>query len=209
MRIIIFGASGATGQEVVKQALRDDHFVTAFVRNPSKLSLQHNNLAIVQGDVKDYTVVEKAIEGQDAVLSALGVSTPLHKDPVVVEGIKSILQAMEKLPVKRFIYLSFLAVGQGRKDAGFLIKHIISRVVHHEIEDHQEKEGFIKASHLDWTIIHPPKLTNGVKKGIYRTGESIQPGSFFPTLSRADLADFMIKQLNDNRFLRKTVRIMY
>jgi len=208
MRILIFGASGATGHELVKQALTYDHLITAFVRNPSKLNLKNKNLEIVQGDVKDYASVENAIEGHDAVLSALGVSKPLKKDPVVIEGIKNILQAMEKLNIKRFIYLSFLAVGQGRKDAGFLIKHVISRIVHNEIEDHEEKEALIKASNLEWTIIHPPKLTNGVKRGIYRIGENIKSTSFLATLSRAGLADFMMKQLNDNRFLRKTVRIM-
>ena len=208
MKIIIFGASGATGHELVKQALTYDHLITAFVRDPSKLNLKNKNLEIVQGDVKDYASVENAIKGHDAVLSALGVSKPLKNDPVVIEGVKNILLAMEKLNIMRFVYLSFLAVGQGRNDAGFLIKHVISRIVHNEIEDHQEKEALIKASNREWTIIHPPKLTNGVKKGIYRIGENIKSTSFFPTLSRVDLADFMIKQLNDNRFLRKTVRIM-
>ncbi|HZI52721.1 MAG TPA: SDR family oxidoreductase [Chitinophagaceae bacterium] len=208
MRILIFGASGATGHELVKQALTSDHLITAFVRDPSKLNLKNKNLEIVQGDVKDYASVENAIKGHDAVLSALGVSKPLKNDPVVIEGVKNILLAMEKLNIMRFVYLSFLAVGQGRNDAGFLIKHVISRIVHNEIEDHQEKEALIKASNREWTIIHPPKLTNGVKKGVYRIGEDLKSTSFFPTLSRADLADFMIKQLNDNRFLRKTVRIM-
>ena len=208
MRILIFGASGATGHELVKQALTSDHLITAFVRDPSKLNLKNKNLEIVQGDVKDYASVENAIKGHDAVLSALGVSKPLKNDPVVIEGVKNILLAMEKLNIMRFVYLSFLAVGQGRNDAGFLIKHVISRIVHNEIEDHQEKEALIKASNREWTIIHPPKLTNGVKRGVYRIGEDLKSTSFFPTLSRADLADFMIKQLNDNRFLRKTVRIM-
>ena len=208
MRILIFGASGATGHELIKQALTSGHLITAFVRDPSKLTIKNKNLEIIQGDVKDYSSVENAIKGHDVVLSALGVSKPLKKDPVVIEGVKNILQAMEKLNIKRIVYLSFLAVGQGRQDAGFLIKHIISRIVHNEIEDHQEKEVLIKASNLEWTIIHPPKLTNGVKRGSYRIGENIKSSSFLATLSRADVADFMIKQLNDNRFLRKTVRIM-
>ena len=208
MKILIFGASGATGKELVNQALTYGHSVTAFVRDPSKLNIKNNTLRVFQGDVKDYMAVENAIKGHDAVISALGVSKPLKKDPVVIEGVRNILLAMEKLNVARFVYLSFLAVGPGRKDAGFLIRNVISRIVHNEIEDHQEKEAIIKASKLEWTIIHPPKLTNGLKKGRYSIGEHIKAKSFFPTLSRADLADFMIKQLNDSSFSRKTVRIM-
>ncbi|MGE5107773.1 MAG: NAD(P)-dependent oxidoreductase [Sphingobacteriales bacterium] len=209
MKIIIFGASGTTGHELVKQALASNYFVTAFVRNPSKLNIENDKLKVIQGDVKDYAVVENAIKEQDAVLSVLGVTKPLKKDPIVIEGIKNIIKAMEKQNVKRLVYLSFLAVGQGRKDAGFMIKNIISRIVHNEIEDHQVKEQLIKDSNLEWTIIHPPKLTNGIKKAVYRIGENIKSTSFLPTLSRADLAGFMIKQINDNSFLRKTVRIMY
>ena len=116
---------------------------------------------------------------------------------------------MEQTNVKRFIYLSFMAVGEGRKDGGFLVKNIIARIVRHEIADHFQKEQLIKASQLEWTIVHAPKLTNGAKKDIYRTGETIKPKTFLPTLSRADLAGFMLKQLTDKTFLLKTVRVMY
>ena len=116
---------------------------------------------------------------------------------------------MEQLNVKRLIYLSFIAVGPGRNEAGFLINHLISRIVHNEIEDHEEKEQIIKSSNLEWTIIHPPKLTNGAKKSNYRNGETIKSKSFPATLSRADLCDFMLRQLDDKTYLRKSARIMY
>jgi nucleoside-diphosphate-sugar epimerase len=101
----------------------------------------------------------------------LGVSKPLQSDPVVIEGIRNIIAAMEQTNVKRFIYLSFMAVGEGRKDGGFLVKNIIARIVRHEIADHFQKEQLIKASQLEWTIVHAPKLTNGAKKDIYRPGK--------------------------------------
>ena len=209
MHILVFGASGKTGHELVRQGLVQGHHVTAFVRNPEKLTVKNDKLRVVQGDVKDLAAVTSAIRDQDAVLSALGVSKPLKSDPVVIEGIRNIITALEHMNVKRFIYLSFMAVGEGRKDGGFLMKNIIARIVRHEIADHAEKEQLIKASQSEWTIVHAPKLTNGSKKGAYRTGETIKPKAFLPTLSRADLADFMLKQLTDRTFLFKTVRVMY
>ncbi|HMK24817.1 MAG TPA: SDR family oxidoreductase [Chitinophagaceae bacterium] len=209
MNILVFGASGKTGHELVRQGLLQGHYVTAFVRDPAKLTVKNDRLKVIRGDVKDLVAVSSAMKDQDAVLSALGVSKPLKSDPVVIEGIRNIIAVMEQTNVKRFIYLSFMAVGEGRKDGGFLMKNIIARIVRHEIADHAEKEKLIKATQLDWTIVHAPKLTNGSKKGIYRTGEAIKPRTFLPTLSRADLADFMLKQLTERTFLFKPVRVMY
>lgn len=209
MNILIFGASGATGHEIVEQALSQGHAVTAFVRTPAKLTVRHDQLKLAQGDVKDQASVERAVKGQDAVLSALGVSKPLKRDPVVVLGVNNIIKAMEQNNVKRLVYLSFIGVGESRKDSGFLIRNVISRIVRNEIADHEEKERLVRSSRLEWTIVRPPKLTNGAPKGVYRSGEDITATSFLPTMSRGDVADFMIRQLSDNRFVRKAPRIMY
>lgn len=209
MNILIFGASGATGHKLVEQALAQGQTVTAFVRDPAKLTIKHNNLKLVHGDVKDFVSVEKAIRGQDVVFSALGVSVPLKRDPVVVAGVKNIVKAMEQHNVQRFIYLSFLGVSASRSDTGFLMKNLISRIVRHEIADHEEKEALILSSPLHWTIVRAPKLTDGPRKGIYRSGDAIKPAGLIPTLSRADVADFMLKQLSDTAFTRKAVRVMY
>jgi putative NADH-flavin reductase len=209
MKVLIFGASGNTGRQLVQQALKEGHNVTAFVRNPAKLEITHPNLEVIVGNVSDYRSVEKAIRGQHAVISALGVSKTLQSDPVVVEGIKNIINAMERLDVQRFIYLSFLAVGEGRKDAGFVIKHIISKIVRKEINDHEKKEVLVNNSLLKWTIVRPPKLTNNGKKGMYRAGETIKAKSILPMMSRADVADFMLKQLTDDSFAYKATRVMY
>ncbi|MBI1803521.1 MAG: SDR family oxidoreductase [Ignavibacteriae bacterium] len=209
MNILIFGASGATGHELVKQSLAKGHAVTAFVRNPEKLAIKHQSLKSVQGDVKDYPSVEAAVKGQDAVLSALGVSRPLKSDPVVIDGVRNIVKAMEQNNVRRLIYLSFIGVTESRKDAGFMLKHIISRIVRNEIADHEEKEKLVRASALEWTIVRPPKLTNGNAVGVYRSGEEIKAHSLLPTMSRADVADFMLRQLTEKAFIHKSPRIMY
>src|SRR5687768_7156317 len=148
MRILIFGASGATGHELVKKALAQEHDVTAFVRDRSKLSLTHNNLRVMQGDVKDYAAVEQGIKDQDAVLSALGASSPFKKDPILIAGVRNIIKSMQDLNVKRLIYLSFIGVSESRKDAGFVINHILTPLLHAATADHEEKENLIRASNL-------------------------------------------------------------
>jgi putative NADH-flavin reductase len=109
MKIVIFGASGATGTVLVAQALDAGHHVTAFVRTPSKLEITHTALQVVQGDVKDSAAVETAIVGNDVVLSALGVGRPLRHDPAVIEGIRNVTRVMEQSGPTRLIYQSFLA----------------------------------------------------------------------------------------------------
>ena len=209
MKILIFGASGATGHELVKRSLEKGYDVTAFVRNPKKLTVAHERLRIVQGDVKNYASVEAAVGGKDAVLSALGVSKPLNSDPAVVEGVKNICAALEKAGPKRFVYLSFIGVGDSRKSAGFMVKYILPKILKHEIADHELKEALIRNSRLDWTIVRPSKLTAGPARGNYRSGEDISTSAFLPTMSRADVAGFMVDQLAEQRYVRKVVRVLY
>jgi len=208
MKILIFGASGATGHQLVKQGLELGHAVTAFVRNPEKLKVRHDNLNVVQGDVKDFSSVNHAVKGQDAVLSALGVSKPLRRDPVVVDGIRTIIGTMTGNGVKRLVYLSTNAVRDSLEDAGFFDRHFMARVVHNEIADHEEKEALIQSSALDWTIVRAAALTKGPHTGLYKSGLDLKADSFVPTISRADVAEFMLKQLTDNQFVRCAPRIL-
>src|SRR5829696_6094888 len=83
MKLLIFGASGKTGQHLVSQALEQGHMVTAFARTPAKIKLQHQNLHVVQGNIADFSLVESAVKGQDVVLSALGAASPFKFDPAV------------------------------------------------------------------------------------------------------------------------------
>lgn len=207
MNILIFGASGATGQQLVKQAL-EQHQVTAFVRNPAKLTLRHNRLRVIQGNVSDCKAVEKAINGHDAVLSALGAASPFTFDQVVVDGLATIIKAMESAGVKRLIYLSFAGLNDSRNDAGFIIRHIAPKLLRTEIAGHEAREAMIRQCQLQWTIVRAPTLTNGPLTKTYRSGENIRSNAFAVTLSRADTADFMLTQLTDSRFLGKVARIM-
>lgn len=206
MNLLIFGATGGTGCELVKQTLTQGHTVTAFVRNSDKLDIQHPNLKVVKGDVTDVTAVENAVQGQDVVFSALG-SSSLKKNPALVEGVHNIVQAMEQHGVQRFIYESALGVGDSRERINFLFRFvIIPLVLRNAIADHEDKERIIKQSSLDWVIVRPAGLTNGSHTSEYKHGESIQYGA---KISRADVADFMLKQVTNDTYLKKTPGISY
>jgi len=209
MNILIFGASGATGHELVKQALEQGHWVTAFVRTPSKLKVQHPHLTIFQGDVGNPSAVQEAIKGKEAVLSALGASSPFKYDLVVVDGMTNIVKAMEKENVSRLIYMSAINVKESRKDAGLLIRVLAPILLRTENAGHEARENIIRQSNLAWTIVRSAGLTNGDRKGAYRNGEEVRSTGILVNISRKDVADFMLKQLTDKKFLHKIPRIMY
>lgn len=208
MRILVFGASGGTGRQVVAQALARGMAVTAFVRDPAKLPDAHATLRVVTGDVADAAAVAAALAGQEVVLSTLGVSIPLRHDEAVINGIGHIVSAMQAGAARRFIYLSAILVGDSRHASGFLARHIGPIPLRHELADHAIKEDIIRASHLDWTIVRAPKMTNRRQTDTYRAGVDIVARSIFPTLSRADVAGFMLRQVIDTAFVRKVARLL-
>jgi putative NADH-flavin reductase len=210
MRIIVFGASGATGRHLVGQALADGHEVTAFVRNASRLDTRTGQLTVVVGDVAEATVVRSAIEGQDGVLSALGAATPLGRDRTLVDGVRHIVRAMEQSGVRRLVYLSFLGVREGRRQLSLVGRYLVApTLLRNVVADHEVKERIIRQSTLDWVIVRPPRLTNGARRGNYRSGLDIRATSVIPRISRADLAEFMLRQLSDDAYVRNAPAVMY
>lgn len=210
MNVLVFGATGASGHELVSQALARGYRVTAFVRTPAKLRFQSTPVIVAQGDVGDAAAVARALDGQSAVLSALGAASPLRRDPVLVDGMRHIVRSMEQTGVRRLVYLSFLGVPEGRTQLSLLGRTLVSRLLlRNVVSDHALKEDIIRGSGLDWTIVRPPRLTTGPRRGTYRHGASIRATSLVPTISRADLADFMLRQLEDDTYVRQAPAVMY
>lgn len=209
MKLLVFGASGLTGREIVKQALDQNHAVTAFVRSPEKFDIRHENLKVAQGDVVNRDNVERAVEGQDAALIALGSASPLARNPALVEGTRNIVRAMEAASVRRLVYESALGAGDSFVDASALARYFVFPVIlRNPLADHEEDEKLIKASNLDWVIVRPTRLVNGPRTGKYKTGVHVAD-SLFGNIARADVADFMLEQTHDDRFLRLTPNIRY
>ena len=209
MKLIIFGATGGTGQQLVKQALKQGHTVTAFTRNPHKMTYKHENLHLLQSDVLDYPSVEKAIQGQDTVLCSLGTPA-MNKKQLRAKGTRNIIQAMEKTGVDRFICQSGLGCGDSYSLLPFRHKYIIFPLfLRHAYADHEIQERQIRESQLDWTIVRPAALTNGKHTGSYWQGVNAPDKSLSIKISRADVADSMLKQITNNHYLHKAPSLSY
>jgi putative NADH-flavin reductase len=209
MKLIIFGSTGDTGRQIVIQALEQGHDVTAFARVPERLDQKHKKLQVIKGNVLDFASLERAIQGQDVVLCTLGLP-PMDKSNLRANGTKNIIRAMEKTGVKRFICQSSAGVGDSRDTLPFLMKYLIVPFMLRRVwADHEIQEDSIKESQLDWIIVRPAALTDGERTGSYQHGFTADNKTVTSKISRADTADFMLKQLVDNNYLHKTPCISY
>lgn len=209
MKLAIFGATGTVGRHVVEQALNQGHLVTAFARNPAKLDIQHAQLQRVQGDVMDFEAVKQAVRGQDAVICVLGSGKKLT-GTVRSEGTRQIIQAMEESGVRRLICQSTLGAGESWGSLNFYWKYIMfGLILRNVFADHERQEDYVRQSQLDWTIVRPGAFLEGDRTGNYRHGF---PGSDTTSqlkISRADIADFILKQLTDRSYLHQTPSLSY
>lgn len=212
MKLLVFGATGGSGRELVRQALEQGHAVTVLVRDPAKVGIGHPQLTIQKGDALNAADVERAVLGHDAVLVALGA--PATKTGTVrSEGTGNIVLAMEKAGVRRLICQTSLGYGDSRAALDmtpFYFKYfIVPFLLRKGFADHALQESHVKRSKLDWTIVRPGNLTNGPLTGAYRHGFDPTDRALKVEVSRADVADFMLKQLTDDTYLRKTPGVSY
>jgi len=208
MKLLVFGASGQTGKELIRQGVALQHDVTAFVRQPAKLGPLAASVRIVQGNVVDDAAVASAVAGQDAVVSTLGTGTSLKHDADLIVGVQHIIRAMQAHQVRRLIYMSFIGVHESRAAVGVILRYVATIPLRHQIADHEAKEALVQASPLDWTIVRPPTLTNGPRTGRYRSGTAITTWSPVPLLARADVADFILRELAQPHFIRQAPRLL-
>lgn len=209
MKLIVFGATGGTGRQVVKQALTQGHEVTAFVRDPNKLDNGTENLSVIQGDVMDRDSVVKAIEGKDVVVCALGASV-CNNDKVRTNGTGVIVEAMQIAGVKRLICLSSLGAGDSRETLPWFYRYFFVPVVLHlPTTDHEGQEYLIKHSKLDWIIVRPSNLTDEEPKGNCHHDVTISDEKLSLKVSRGEVAAFLLKQVVDDTYLHKTPYISH
>jgi putative NADH-flavin reductase len=203
MKLAIFGATGRTGRPLVQQALEAGHEVVALVRTPAKLTLQNDRLTVIQGDTMNPNDVDKAVRGAEAVLSVLGQSKDSPHDLQTV-ATRNIIAAMEKYGIKRLVSLTGAGVDapQDRpKLANHLIKFALKTLSGQVLKDGENHAHAIQNSKLDWVIVRGPMLNEGPYTGKYRVGwVGVNTGA---RISRADLADFMLKQVTDNTYLHQ------
>ncbi len=209
MNILVFGATGATGQQVVKQALSQGHDVTAFVRNAEALPKNEKRLRVVIGDTtRDTSKIVEAMSGQEVVISALGRRSSFKSDRLIERSMQAIVSSMEHDGVRRLIVVSALGVGESRRDAP-LIPRIMYRVLLSDIfADQKAAEDRVRSSRLDWTFVYPVLLTQGPMTGAYRVGERLELHGL-PKISRSDVAHFILTDIENRAFVRKLAVISY
>lgn len=201
-RVLIVGSTGGTGRQLVRQALERGHVVTALARDPSRLPIEHPRLTVVRGDVLDYASVEAAVRGQDAVILALGHKRWFRPTRILSEGTRTLLQAMEAQDVPRFVCVTSLGIGDsaGRMGLAYTL-FTIPVVLPFYFWDKTRQERAIAVSRVQWVIVRPGRLTNAAPKGVYRHGHRVGNVLWTVRISRADVADFMLNQLTDDRYL--------
>lgn len=209
MKIVVFGASRGVGLQVVRQALEAGHSVTAFVRSPEKFEGKHPNLTVFKGDAMDAVAVENAIAGQEAVISALGPTRP--PVPHMMEtSAKNIVAGMKKHGVRRLVSTTGAGVRLPEDKPKFIdhfIGFLLNLLAKDVVLDSAENVKVIQASDLDWTVVRYPRLTDGKHTRAYQVGfVSKESGT---QLSRADAADFVLKELTEKRWVKQSPLVSY
>jgi len=205
LKLTIFGATGRTGKQLVEQALAAGNHVVAYVRNPSKLEFKHKYLTIVEGELADQMMIEQAVDGTDAVISVLGPRGG-SKDKPITRGMQNIITAMNKYGVRRLIVSSTLSVKDPNDLPDFkanVLVNIVKLAMHTAYEEIISIAETVRKSDLDWTILRLTTLNNKTKSGKVRVGY-LGKGEVGLRISRADLAEFMLKQVQNTKYLRQS-----
>ena len=204
MKLALFGATGATGRHLVEQALVAGHTVTALVRNPAGVTTQHPSLTVVPGNVLTPADVTKTVQDADAVIVSLG-NTANNPDLSVSNGTRIIVEAMQGTGVRRLIVISSLGVGDSKDQVPFYFKIVAKTILRKAMQDKEGQEQIVRASGLDWTIVRPGGLSDEARSGQYQSGTD--PSIVAGRVARADVAEFVLKQLTDRTFVGKSPAI--
>lgn len=203
MKIVVFGASGRTGLQVVQHALAAGHAVTALARTPAKIPIEHPSLRIVEGDAMESAAVEAAIAGQEAVISVLGPTRP--PVPGMMEtAAKNIVAAMKKHHVRRLVSTTGAGVRDPQDRPGLmdrLMKGLLALLAGEVLMDSAANVNVIQDSDLEWTIVRFPRLVDGPRTGKARAGYLGRDSG--NRISRLDAAEFILKELEAREWLRK------
>ena len=210
MKLVIFGATGGTGRELLQQALDKGHEVTAIVRRPAAITVTHPRLHVIAGDIMQSDSLISYLQQQDAVLSALGTRSfkaTFKPGTFYYQSARNLVELMGKARVSRLICVT--STGVLDKPIGpWLYLKLLKPLLKHFYEDMRQMEQVIQSSRLNWTIIRPPRLSDGKRTGHYRvgsTGELPHANS----ISRADVADYILNQLETPTTWQKAIAVAY
>ena len=205
--VLIIGASRGIGLEAVKCALEAGHIVRAMARSAQQIRINHPNLSRVAADALDEAAVGGALEGMEVVIQTLGVSPSVERAVLPTsffsDATRVLIRAMNQTGVRRLIAVTGFGAGDSRDQGGCLYNTAFHLFLGRVYEDKDMQEDLIQDSGLDWVIARPVILTKGSRTGRYRA--LVEPRSWRTGfISRADVADFLVKQIDDDAYLGKT-----
>jgi putative NADH-flavin reductase len=206
MNLLILGATGGVGQELVRQSLDRGHSVTAFVRSPERLAMFGARVNLVPGDLLDPDHLSRILIGEDAVLSGFGPRQPLREDEhdLLERFAQALTHAMSASTCRRAVIVSTAFLFN---DALFPPAHLFGRLFFPTVvKGATAMETIIRRSELDWTLVRPPQLTDKPLTAKYRQREAHLPPFGF-NISRADTAHCMLRVIEDHAYSRKVVGI--
>lgn len=204
MKLLILGATGKTGHQLVSQALAAGHHVTILARDRSKAPPTSERLHIVDGAVNDNGALTKAMSGQDAVISAIGRGMSFKSEQLIERSVPGIVDAMRAQGIRRLMFMSAMGVGDSYRDAPVVPKLFFRTLLRGIYADKAIGDRMVRDSGLEWTIVQPVQLTDGPLSKNYRAGERLAM-SGMPQISRADTAHFMLNSLDDPATIGKTL----
>ncbi len=206
MKLVVLGATGSTGLEIVRQAIEHGHSVTAFVRSPERLKPFRDRISVKQGNLLDADELEPVIKAHDAVLSAFGPRVPIAKADanLLRQFAIALTSTMPRAGVRRVVVESVAFLF---KDAIVPPTYLLGRLFFPGVvADASAMEKVFEKSGLEWTLVRPPKLTPKPYTGKYRVREGHLPPFGF-SISYADVADFMIKAVQNRSLIGKVVGV--
>lgn len=208
MIIIIFGATGLVGQELVKQALLDGHYVKAFGRNvyAEHVLTDNKNLELIQGALFDAVQVYEAIKNCDVVLSALGGGID-GTDKTRSLGIKNIITQMQKANVKRIIAVGGLGVLNFDENALLIDQEDYPTAYLAVGKEHVKAFEYLKQSTVDWTFVCAPNIIPAPATGSFTTKANYAPDTNNYSIQSGDIALFMLKEMHTNEYVKQRVGI--
>ena len=209
MKIAIIGASRGIGYQLLKLAVEEGHEVTALLRNPDKLQIAYDNLHVIKGDILDPASVAAVTDDQGGICVCIGIPPSMKSVEVFSKGIENVLASINDNPEQKLIVITGIGAGESKGHGGFLYDRVFNPLLLKEIyRDKDREEALIKESRANWLIVRPGFLTNGPRTGKYRVVENLT-GVTAGKISRADVADFMLKQLMEPTYFGKTPLLTY
>jgi len=207
MRLLVFGATGRVGRSVVELALAAGHDVTAFVRTPAKLNRSHERIHIEQGDALDAAAVRAAMNTRfDAVIGALGAD-PAKPSTVVQDSTRVIAEAMRATGQTRYLGVGALGLLPANWLGRMFVRLIGVTPLRHGLRDHTAALEILRGSGLTWTLAAPPLITDAAPRGHYKVVAEFRGG--LSSIAALDLADFLLRELEAQRYPNEPVGVWY